>query len=105
MTSNDKQTDEFQDQSFKEQLDRVATERREDQQGTNTNPIVEKITEFIPAASKILGTGSKNTDTSKQEGTDIPGPPHRPDHDDKIEGFIRDQHRSKTEDGELNNTQ
>lgn len=42
MTSNDKQTDEFQDQSFKEQLDRVATERREDQQGTNTNPIVEK---------------------------------------------------------------
>lgn len=63
------------------------------------------VTEFVPAASKILGTGSKNTDTSKQEGTDIPGPPHRPDHDDKIEGFIRDQHRSKTEDGELNNTQ
>ncbi|VUC24241.1 unnamed protein product [Clonostachys rosea] len=104
MSSNDKQSDEFQDKSFKEQLDHVAAERRrEEQQGNNTNPIVEKITELIPAASKILGNGSKDTDTSKKAEQDVPGPPHRPDHDDKIEGFIRDQHRSKTEDGELNN--
>lgn len=62
---------------------------------------VGKVTEYIPAASKILG-GSKQTEQETNKSEDVSGPPNRPDHDHKIEDFVRDQHRSKTEDGVLN---
>ncbi|KAH6893217.1 hypothetical protein B0T10DRAFT_267911 [Thelonectria olida] len=81
---------------FKEQLDQAANDRRS---GSNKpNPVVQKITEYVPAAAKVLGQQSDPNDTNKPE---IPGPPERPHHDDKIEDFVRDQHRSNGTDGIL----
>jgi len=90
-----------QEASFKEQLDRVSDEKRqaEAQKNQPPNPIVEKITEYVPAASKILGSSKQPEEGTKSE--DIPGPPERPHHDHKIEDFVRDQHRSKVEDGSI----
>ena len=59
------------------------------------------VTEYVPAASKVLG-GSKESEPHISTSENIPGPPNRPDHDHKIEDFVRDQHRSKTKDGTLN---
>lgn len=56
------------------------------------------VTEFIPAASKVLGPKEQ----PKEERPQIPGPPERPDHDHKIEEFVRDQHRSNMPGGEMN---
>ncbi|KAG6013503.1 hypothetical protein E4U54_006647 [Claviceps lovelessii] len=71
-----------QDTTFKDQLDKAATEQ---------------LTEFIPAASKILGTKEQ----PKQEKPSVPGPPERPVHDPSIATFVRDQHRSKQPGGDL----
>lgn len=59
------------------------------------------VTEYIPAAASVLGTNKQETDNSSKQ-TEVPGPPERPDHDHKIEDFVRDQHRSLTDDGVLN---
>lgn len=61
---------------------------------------VHEVTEYIPAAAKILGESKKEPEA--KEKADIPGPPDRPDHDHKIEDFVRDQHRSNNGDGILN---
>ncbi|KAL6849304.1 hypothetical protein ACO1O0_008840 [Amphichorda felina] len=95
------QAAEQRQEDFKEQLDRVAEERRSGADNQQTNPIVEKITEYVPAASKVLG-GSKEFEPHTSNSENTPGPPNRPDHDHKIEDFVRDQHRSKTKDGTLN---
>ncbi|KAG6038516.1 hypothetical protein E4U41_004133 [Claviceps citrina] len=87
-----------QDTSFKDQLDREAVEQREREQPAKANPIVEKITQFIPAASKVLGPKGE----PQKEERAIPGPPERPDHDPSIETFVRDQHRSKQPGGDFN---
>lgn len=57
------------------------------------------VTEYVPAAAKILGSSAseKPGEPEKQ----IPGPPERPHHDHKIEDFVRDQHRSRNEKGEV----
>lgn len=91
-------SEDQQQEGFKQQLDRVAVESRTKNQPQQTNPVVEKITEYIPAAAKVLGSTSQPEESKK---TEIPGPPERPTHDDKIEEFVRDQHRSKGEDGIL----
>ncbi|KAF7551948.1 hypothetical protein G7046_g7575 [Stylonectria norvegica] len=88
-----------QEQTFKQQLDRAATETRADLQEPKQNPIVEKITEYVPAAAAFLGGGKENPDKLDKPEPSIP--PHRPVHDDKIEDFVRDQHRSKGGDGLL----
>lgn len=55
-------------------------------------PPDKKVTEYIPAAAKILGTDKTE---EKTPAKDISGPPERPKHDGHIEEFVRDQHRSK----------
>ncbi|PHH90921.1 hypothetical protein CDD83_2259 [Cordyceps sp. RAO-2017] len=92
-----------QPETFKQQLDRAAVEskRNEDGQGERPNPIVEKIAEYIPAASSMLGVPG-TPEPAEQTRPDVPGPPNRPDHDHKIEDFVRDQHRSNTDGGMLN---
>ncbi|KAG6282030.1 hypothetical protein E4U48_005435 [Claviceps purpurea] len=77
--------------TYKDQLDKAAIEEREREQSSKPNPIVEKITEFIPAAAKVLGPKEK----VQKEETPVPGPPERPHHDPNIEAFVRDQHKSK----------
>ncbi|KZZ98321.1 hypothetical protein AAL_02839 [Moelleriella libera RCEF 2490] len=84
--------------SFKPQLDQAAIDQRNRDADTKPNPIVEKITEFIPAASKILAPKEPAT---KQEAPPVPGPPERPAHDPQIEGFVREQHGSKQPGGDL----
>lgn len=56
------------------------------------------VAEFIPAAGKVLAPKEKQPGEERDE---IPGPPDRPHHDDKIEEFVRDQHRSKMPGGDL----
>ncbi|KAH7152097.1 hypothetical protein B0J13DRAFT_605158 [Dactylonectria estremocensis] len=89
-----------QNETFKDQLDKAAAERRANLGNQKPNPIVEKITEYIPAATKILG--SQQSDPKESGTSNVPGPPERPDHDDIIEGFVREQHRSNGDDGLLN---
>lgn len=64
------------------------------------------MTQYIPAAGKILGRAQDEATPPPpppQQATSskVPGPPERPDHDVQIEEFVRDQHRSKAEDGTL----
>jgi hypothetical protein len=111
------QNREEEPQTYKEKLDQVAEEKRKALHRKQPNPIVEKsksspapannihtgltwngfsVTEYVPAASKIIGSSTPEPAVAKSE--DIPGPPERPHHDDKIEEFVRDQHRSKSGD-------
>ncbi|KAM0347939.1 hypothetical protein ACHAPU_004438 [Fusarium lateritium] len=85
------------DETFKRQLDRAADSTRDMENQKPPNPIVEKITEYVPAAAKILpGRQSPPKEEDKPSG-----PPERPHHDDQIEDFVRDQHRSQGVDGTL----
>ncbi|KAF4963529.1 hypothetical protein FSARC_8466 [Fusarium sarcochroum] len=99
MTSQESgQNNGVQGETFKEQLDKAADNTRE-QENQKPNPIVEKITEYVPAAAKIL-PGSQSPPKEEDKPS---GPPERPHHDDKIEDFVRDQHRSQGVDGILGN--
>ncbi|KAL2760819.1 hypothetical protein ACRALDRAFT_1066742 [Sodiomyces alcalophilus JCM 7366] len=86
--------------SFKEQLDQKAEEAHEPSQSndnavTNTiNPIIKKVTEYVPATKSVLGDPDAKEKTD-DGGPPPPGPPERPVHDDKIEEFMREQHRTK----------
>ncbi|KAH6686261.1 hypothetical protein F5X68DRAFT_240555 [Plectosphaerella plurivora] len=95
--------------SFKEKLDKAADEARQpSDDGENDSfmkPIIEKVTEYIPAATSILGDPKKEEE-ERQAAITKPtpgGPPERPIHDHNIEQFVKDQHRSKGEDGKLVN--
>ncbi|KAH7249925.1 uncharacterized protein BKA55DRAFT_539499 [Fusarium redolens] len=97
MTSQESgQNNNVQDESFKEQLDKAADNTRE-LENQKPNPVIEKITEYVPAAAKILPARQ----SPPKEEDKPPGPPERPHHDDKIEDFVRDQHRSQGVDGIL----
>ncbi|CAM1508099.1 Fc.00g049470.m01.CDS01 [Cosmosporella sp. VM-42] len=87
-------------ETFKDQLDRAATTSRTNSEPQKPNPIVEKIVEYVPPAAKILGV-QENKQANESKELEITGPPHRPHHDNKIEEFVRDQHRSKGGDGIL----
>ncbi|KZL69374.1 hypothetical protein CT0861_00012 [Colletotrichum tofieldiae] len=96
--------------SFKQKLDQAAHDARKPDEEPKQNPIIEKgmshqrstkkVTQYIPAASKILGNPQEERD-EKVSRPGIPGPPERPYDDVQVEEFIRQQHRSKGEDGLL----
>ncbi|KAI0123078.1 hypothetical protein BJ170DRAFT_124410 [Xylariales sp. AK1849] len=83
--------------SFKEQLDHRAKLARDPNYGKEASQpsILEKVTEYVPAAKKILGSPKKDEEGSKVGSEEVKGPPERPLHDGNIEEFVRDQHRSK----------
>jgi hypothetical protein len=58
------------------------------------------VSEYIPAVGKLLGKEEKKPE-QKVEEVKPSGPPERPHHDTQIEEFVRDQHRSKTIEGEM----
>ncbi|KAI0491200.1 hypothetical protein F4859DRAFT_460673 [Xylaria cf. heliscus] len=60
-----------------------------------------KVAEYVPAASKLLGIENNQGQHEKTPPKDLPGPPYRPEHDDHIAEFVREQHRSKKPDGSL----
>ncbi|EGO61146.1 hypothetical protein NEUTE1DRAFT_120189 [Neurospora tetrasperma FGSC 2508] len=93
---------------YKPQLDQIAEQKRkgpEEQQQTQqsgASGIVDKISEYVPASvSETIGLGKKQQQQQQQEEMkpkeeDFSAvPPHRPHHDEQIQEFIRDQHRSK----------
>ncbi|GJC93583.1 hypothetical protein ColKHC_02409 [Colletotrichum higginsianum] len=80
--------------SFKQKLDQAAHDARKPDEESRPNPIIEK------AATKILGNPQKEQE-ERVTRPGIPGPPERPYDDTQVEEFIRQQHRSKGEDGLL----
>ncbi|KAL4723185.1 hypothetical protein ACLX1H_009675 [Fusarium chlamydosporum] len=97
MTSQESgKNNNVQEETFKKQLDEAAENTRE-MENQKPNPIVEKITEYVPAAAKVLPARQ----SPPKEEDKPPGPPERPHHDDKIEDFVRDQHRSQGIEGVL----
>ncbi|KAI1076331.1 hypothetical protein F5B20DRAFT_333469 [Whalleya microplaca] len=87
--------------SFKAQLDQAARDARNlNDRGTGQSSLANKITEYLPAATNLLGTGSQKK-PEERSSRYIPGPPDRPHHDEHIEEFVRDQHRSRRQDGSL----
>ncbi|KAF0640356.1 hypothetical protein NXS19_008724 [Fusarium pseudograminearum] len=84
------------EESFKTQLDNAADNARE-MENQKPNPVVEKITEYVPVAAKVLPARQ----SPPKEEDKPPGPPERPHHDHKIEDFVRDQHRSQGIEGVL----
>ncbi|TRX92988.1 hypothetical protein FHL15_006126 [Xylaria flabelliformis] len=90
--------------TFKERLDQVAREARQPTNGeSNTPSLIEKVADYVPGASKLLGTEKNNQEQheKKPPSKDPAIPPLRPDHDDHIAEFVREQHRSKKPDGSL----
>ncbi|KAK1967220.1 hypothetical protein LY78DRAFT_17561 [Colletotrichum sublineola] len=86
--------------SFKKKLDQAAHDARKPDDEPKQNTIIEKVTQYIPAAANILGNSQEERE-GKVSRPGIPGPPDRPYDDTQVEEFIRQQHRSKGEDGLL----
>lgn len=61
--------------------------------------LVVKVSQYVPAVGKALGQEQKKNTPAQSLEPKVPGPPERPVHDVQIEEFVRDQHRSKPEDG------
>ncbi|KAK8067126.1 hypothetical protein PG997_013873 [Apiospora hydei] len=82
-------------EDYKEILDKKAFEARHPDAGKEEPTLLEKVTEYIPAVAKVLGTEKKEAEEKSPEPEHTPGPPERPHHDVNIEEFVREQHRSK----------
>ncbi|KAK3350958.1 hypothetical protein B0H65DRAFT_456495 [Neurospora tetraspora] len=93
---------------YKPQLDEIAEQKRkgpEEQQQpqqSGGSGIVDKISEYVPASlGEKIGLGKKKQQPEQEVPEEKPKedlsavPPHRPHHDEQIQEFIRDQHRSK----------
>ncbi|KAK3949638.1 hypothetical protein QBC32DRAFT_348587 [Pseudoneurospora amorphoporcata] len=90
---------------YKPQLDEIAEQKwkaPEEQQQPQQSGIVDKILEYVPASvSEKIGLGKKQQQKPEQQEAEEPKedvsavPPHRPDDDEQIQEFLRDQHRSK----------
>ena len=59
------------------------------------------MSQYVPALGKMLGKEDTQEESTTAPQTSIPGPPERPDHDLQREEFVRDQHRSKKPDGQM----
>ena len=61
---------------------------------------VETVKQYIPSVATILG--GQDQEAENTAGNLPPsGPPERPHHDVHIEEFVREQHKSKRDDGLL----
>ncbi|KAI1750123.1 hypothetical protein F4782DRAFT_263088 [Xylaria castorea] len=91
--------------TFKERLDEVAREARQPTSSgdkSNSPSLIEKVADYVPGASKLLGTEKNNQEQHEKTPSEDPAsPPFRPVHDDHIAEFVREQHRSKKPDGSL----
>ncbi|KAH8166046.1 hypothetical protein CIB48_g2221 [Xylaria polymorpha] len=105
MSSTTPSNDQSEQPTFKERLDEVARQSCQpasSRKKNNSPGVVEKVAEYVPAASGLLGTEDNNQGQHEQTPPKgLSGPPHRPEHDDHIAEFVREQHRSKRPDGSL----
>ncbi|ROW11739.1 hypothetical protein VPNG_05633 [Cytospora leucostoma] len=105
-TTNDTNTAENKaPTSYKQQLDEVASEvkyPKNENQGGIVNKVVETVSQYVPAVGNVLGKGQKEENTtasgSEDIDTQVPALPH---HSTQVEEFVRDQHRSNTDDYEI----
>ncbi|KUI71421.1 hypothetical protein VM1G_07237 [Cytospora mali] len=89
--------------SYKQQLDEAAikvkkSENNDEGGGGVVNKVVEKVSQYVPAVGNMLGKGQKEDNTPPEEVSKATEAPVRPHHDIQIEEFVRDQHRSNTDD-------
>ncbi|KAJ4389176.1 hypothetical protein N0V93_006639 [Gnomoniopsis smithogilvyi] len=96
--------DEQKQKTYKEQLDEAASKPKtlegdSANQGGVVNKVIGKVTEYVPAAGKVLGQG--HNEAPSETESKVPGPPDLPHHETQVEEFVRDQHRSRKEDGKL----
>ncbi|ROW06134.1 hypothetical protein VMCG_04620 [Cytospora schulzeri] len=87
--------------SYKQQLDQAAAKVKRPQdedKGGVVDQVVEKVSQYVPAVGNVLGKEQKKDDVPPENDTNYPGAPARPHHDTQIEEFVRDQHRSNTND-------
>ncbi|KAK1778364.1 hypothetical protein QBC45DRAFT_164689 [Copromyces sp. CBS 386.78] len=88
---------------YKPQLDEIAEQKwKGPEEQPQQSGIVDKISEYVPASvSEKIGLGKKQQQKPEQQEAEEPKedfsavPPHRPHHDEQIQEFLRDQHRSK----------
>lgn len=94
---------------YKPQLDEIAEQKRkspEEQQSQERegSGLVEKISEYVPeSVGEKIGLrkspqqqSAKAAPKEQEPKEDLSAvPPHRPHHDEQIQEFLRDQHRSK----------
>jgi len=83
--------------------DRMPAEEKGGALGAYVTPMIEKVSQYVPAIGKTLGEQSDEAEKQQQPSTsshEESSEPRRPDHDTQIECFIRDQHRS-LRDGKL----
>lgn len=71
--------------------------------------VAETVTDYIPAAAKVLGTETKEEREERERRAAeerqavVGGAPERPHHDEQIEEFLKEQHKSmKGQNGKLN---
>ncbi|KAI0129386.1 hypothetical protein F4776DRAFT_664779 [Hypoxylon sp. NC0597] len=88
--------------TFKDRLDEAAEDARHPNNAKEMHQLNldEKISEYIAAAARILGVTGR-ADPELTPPRRVSGPPKRPLHDEHIEEFVRDQHRSKGQDGSV----
>ncbi|KAF3770886.1 hypothetical protein M406DRAFT_245147 [Cryphonectria parasitica EP155] len=102
--ASDVQNEDNATPTYKDQLDGAAHKVKFPDQGNSSegggvvDQVVEKVSQYVPAAAKVLGKQEGESATSEAEAK-VPGPPERPVHDVQIEEFVRDQHRSQNGDG------
>ncbi|EEY14019.1 predicted protein [Verticillium alfalfae VaMs.102] len=93
------------DMSYKDQLDQKAFEARQPEDANDgvMHPVIEKggpVVEYVPVAAKVLGDPkAERKEKDDKANENPPGPPERPLDDDKIESFLRGQHKSIGKDG------
>lgn len=72
--------------------------------------MAETVADYIPAAAKVLGTETKEEREERErkaaaerQAVEASGAPERPHHDEQIEEFLKEQHKSmKGQNGKLN---
>ncbi|KAK3403546.1 hypothetical protein B0T20DRAFT_401187 [Sordaria brevicollis] len=92
---------------YKPQLDEIAENKRKSpeelqpKQRENSG-LVDKISEYVPeSVGEKIGLRKSPQQSQQQQVPEEPKedlsavPPHRPHHDEQIQEFLRDQHRSK----------
>ncbi|KUI60787.1 hypothetical protein VP1G_08008 [Cytospora mali] len=89
--------------SYKQQLDEAAikvkkSENNEEGGGGVVNKVVEKVVMYIPAVGNVLGKGQKEDNAPPESVSKATEAPVRPHNDIQVEEFVRDQHRSNTDD-------
>jgi len=79
---------------YKDQLNTAAFPETETEK---TEGLLEKVAAYIPGLGTSEPNEAEKGDELKEGGSG--GPPNRPDHDEQVEQFLREQYHSRSGDG------